>query len=210
MFYFQLNKIKILRNRELFKAEVKLMSFVTADNVLLPELDEFISTNDSEKKKLLIETAVKRTVGAHIFTTIPKVKDKQEISFGQGKTLFQSEKIPEQLNWQFLAFEDDNRIRDNASLALKIVQDNSFSSLLNSAVEISKLANPAFLLGTEIAKYVAKTSLKIFAQNKDDLLGVLETSLIRQKDFPNGNFNAQNIPDETGNIFLDYSIFSNQ
>ena len=77
MFYFRINKLKIVDNREnrqilsIFGAdlaEVKLNSFISTDQTRLPEMDELLITNDPSRRKDLFSSVVKRVVDFSRFT----------------------------------------------------------------------------------------------------------------------------------------------
>ncbi|NGP88355.1 hypothetical protein [Fodinibius halophilus] len=65
MFYFRINKLKIIDNRTsgflFFKkdlADVKIISFVTTGNDDLPDIDLWLQEDDPEEKKSLLASAV--------------------------------------------------------------------------------------------------------------------------------------------------------
>src|SRR5688572_19809657 len=102
MFFFRLNKLKIVDNHEqrpilqLFgsdKAEVQLSSFITTDSTDLPELGELVATDNEQRKRKLAELAVARVINSRVLTTIENVTDNHEMTFGDtGYVLYQAEK----------------------------------------------------------------------------------------------------------------------
>ncbi|HEX8357763.1 MAG TPA: hypothetical protein VF610_10135, partial [Segetibacter sp.] len=121
MFYFRINKIKIFDNREGKKfaifgkdsAQVKLVSFVNTEEVEIPDLTEFIQTNDEAAKKDILKAAVENVISSRILTEIENVKDNHSMTFGDtGYVLFQTEKIPKCFNWNLIAYESDKRHRE--------------------------------------------------------------------------------------------------
>jgi len=63
-FVFRLNKLKVLNNREWGPGELKLLSFVTGEDVNLPVLDDLQRTTDPEHKKQLIKAAAQSVLCA--------------------------------------------------------------------------------------------------------------------------------------------------
>lgn len=218
MFYFRINRLRIVDNREsprfiLFgpdKAEVDLLSFITTDNTNISGLDELMTTNDTVRKKGILEEAIKKVISCQIFTTIENVRDNHIMTFGDtGYVLFKSEKIPEDFNWLFLAYENDNDIRNTGILLNEIVNDPKFDSFTGNIVKvIGAVANPAAAAGFEIGKFIANAAGKILQRNKHDMIGVLYMSLNRREHYLYGERKKDNVNDLTNNMFIDYSIFA--
>jgi hypothetical protein len=211
MFFFRLNKIRIVNNRELIgRAEVRILSFITTDHNPLPELDGFFATNDPVAKRTILEAAVGGVLQANIFPEIQKIRDNHVLFFGDtGISLLTSETIPGNFNWQLVAIDNDQDIRENAALIESIIADEGFDGFVNNVgTLIGIAANPAFELGVQVAKFVAKTILKIAKAKKDDQIGILMMSLNRAEHYVHGHRNAENVPDISGNMFVDYTIFA--
>lgn len=210
MFYFKLNKLAIIKNREfLGKAEVKIMSFVTSDDNPLPDLDEFIQTNDAAKKKEIIAEAVKEVLRSNIFPEVDKIKKNHVMQFGDtGLVLYKSNSIPQDFNWQLVAFESDKNTRDNALLAGKIVSHPEFDGFIGKLSALTTLTNPALEIGISVSKFVIKSVLTIASKNKDDLIGNVIMSLNRTEHYIGGTRQSLSVPDMTGNMHVDYSIFA--
>jgi hypothetical protein len=106
MFYFRINKVKVFDNREsaflLFKrdlAQVKIMSFVTTNNVDLPNLDPWMAAIDPAEKQTILAQAVDRVVASRILTEIDNVKDNHTLTFGDTEyVLYQPPGIPDDFN----------------------------------------------------------------------------------------------------------------
>ncbi len=217
MFYFKINRIKICDNKEnprfLFfgpdLAQLKLISFVTTENSVLPDVSEFLLTTDALQKKALLQQAVETVVAARIFTQIDNVKDNHIMTFGStGYVLYKSEKIPDDFDWQFIAYESDLNIRENAQMVKDIVNDKGFDEFAaNLTGLIAGAANPSFTASVAIAKYAVNVICNIAKQNKDDLIGILYTSLNRRQHYPHGERKRDRVPDLTNNMFIDYSLF---
>jgi len=83
MFYLRINKVKILNNREFFgKEEVQFMSFITTGNDDFSALSAFFETTDIAEQKSLITEAVEQVVASRIMTTVHKVRDNHQLTFG--------------------------------------------------------------------------------------------------------------------------------
>lgn len=217
MFYFRINRLKLYDNREgkflgLFGrdlAQVKIMSFVTTSNTDLPDLDELLATNDPARKKEIIQAAVKQVVASRVLTTIENVKDRHIMTFGDtGYVLFESPKIPDDFNWTFIAIESDRNVQEIGEELEEVINDPGFNPFAsNLAVLIAGAANPAFAAGVEISRFVTGVVAKNLKKNKDDQIGVLYMSLNRVEHYPHALRNREEVPDLTGNMLVDYSIF---
>jgi hypothetical protein len=218
MFYFRINKLKILDNRErgdvlrVFRkdrAEVKLCSFITTEETRLPELDELLATNDPRRQKDLLAAAVAHVVGSRVLTAIQNVTDNHEMTFGDtGYVLYQSERIPDDFSWLLLAIESDRDEREIGQEMKSIVHGREFDDFLADTLTlVATAANPSFAAAIGIGKFVARTLGERIRKNKDDMVGLLYTSLNRREHYPHCERKRDQVPDLTNNMFVDYSIF---
>jgi hypothetical protein len=209
MFYFRINKVKILNNRELIgKAEVQFMSFVTTGDTRLPTLQGFMDTTDSTEKKRMVSEAVAQVVSSRVMMPVHKIRDKHQIFFGDtGYVLYQAEKMPQDFNWQFIAIELDDRTRDNAALVASILTEDTISSLVTAVTTVASVSNPVVGAVTVIVQIVAEKVAQIFKHDKDDIIGLLLMSLNRREHYLHGLRDKQDVQDLSGNMFVDYSIF---
>ena len=216
MFYFRINKVRIIDNRErgflFFKrdlAEIKLVSFITTGDTSFPDLDPFLAETDPEKKKQLAAAMVAQVVSNRILATIDNVKDDQIISFGDtGYVVFQANTIPQDFNWCFVALEDDGDVRDVGSSIDEVLQNPGFDAFaLNLAVLVGAATNPAFTAGVVVAKFVAEVVADNLKKKKDDLAGLLYMSLNRREHYPHSERKRDDVADLTGNMLVDYSLF---
>ncbi len=217
MFYFRINKLKIFDNKEKRRlgifgkdlAQVQLTSFVSTENVELPNITEYLQTTDEAAKKEILKAAVENVISSRILTQIENVRDGHVMTFGDtGYVLFQSEKIPECFNWNFIAYESDKSARDTAQLFENITTDSSFpkfSSTLGGIIK--KVPNPAALAFTQISKFAIDIITKVAKQNKDDMIGILYMSLNKKEHYIHGERKKDDVPDLTNNMQIDYSIF---
>lgn len=218
MFYFRINKLRIVDNREnrqflrVFgtdRAEVKINSFITTEETQLPDMDELLVTNDPQRKKSLLAAAVAEVVGSRVLTTIQNVTDNHEMTFGDtGYVLYQADRIPDHFNWILLAIESDRDVRDIGQDMTSIVYDQGFDGFISNILTLAATAaNPSFVAAVGIAKFVTKVIADQRGKNKDDLIGVLYTSLNRREHYHNGERKRNDIPDLTNNMYIDYSMF---
>lgn len=221
MFFFRVNKITIFHNREarkilgLFgkrrKAEIRILSFVTTEFTELPNLSDLNKTTDPAAQKRIIEQAVASVVGSRQLTTVENVGTNHKLTFGDtGYVVYQSEKIPDHLDWLLLVLEDDTDVRDDAKMVQAIVGHPEFGDLSNNLIgAISKgaLANPAFAVASEIGKFAVNLLTEKGKKNKDDQVGLMYLSLNRPEHYPFGERKKDDVPDLTGNILVDYSLF---
>jgi hypothetical protein len=222
MFYFRINRLTIFDNREgpaawdllnLFKtdrAEVKLLSFVTTTDDDLPDVGELIEANvDNARKKALVAEAVKAVVSSRILTTIENVVDGHVMIFGDtGYVLHQSEVIPDQFDWSFLAIESDHGIRSAGEMINAVLSDDGFGVFTDQLLKlIGKAANPAYAAAVGVAKFAVSVLGKVLCANKDDLIGVLYMSLNRREHYLHGERKRDGVADLTNNMLIDYSLF---
>jgi hypothetical protein len=216
MFYFRINKVRIIDNREsaflFFRrdlAEIKLISFITTGDVSFPDLDTFITETDPLKKQQLAASMVAQVVSNRILATIDNVTDGQTITFGDtGYVVFQRDTIPLDFNWCLLALEDDGDVRDVGTSIEEVLQNPGFAGFAtNLAVLVGAAANPAFAAGIAVAKFVAEVVANNLKRKKDDLAGLLYMSLNRREHYPHGERKRDDAVDLTGNMIIDYSLF---
>lgn len=209
MFYLRLNKIKIENNGALLgMSEVQLMSFVTMGETDFPMLHEFYRTSDLIQKKQLISEAVTKVVSSRIMPEIQRVKDNQTIYFGDtGYNVYVSETIPDNLNWLVLALKSNQQTIDNAALLSQILTDKNLTTIIGIVSLLAKATNPVTAAVTEITTLVANSIFKLSANAKDKQLGLLLTSFNRTEHYPYGKRDAQDVPDTSGNMKIDYTIF---
>jgi hypothetical protein len=216
MFYFRINKLRIFDNREsgflFFKknlAQVKLISFVNTE-ADFPVLDSWVAETDQAKKKNLLAEAIQKVSSTRILTEIDNVKDDAILTFGDtGYVLYQTEKIPKDFNWCFLAVEGDDNVRKIGDGIKTIVNHSEFDNFAsNVAILASSAANPAFAAGVAVSKFIINVSADIIKNNKDDQLGILYMSLNRKEHYLHGERKKDDVPDLSGNMFIDYSIFA--
>lgn len=216
MFYFRINKLRILDNRTsaflFFKkdlADVKIVSFVTTDNADLPELDAWLREKDANRKKALLAAAVSGVVASRILTEVDHVKDNQTLTFGDtGYVLYQAAGMPDNFNWCFTAVKSKRGAREFGASLAGIVSDPEFDSFSgNLATVIGKAGNPVYDAGVAVARFVTGTAAKILQASGDDQIGILYMSLNRQQHYLHGERKADDVPDLTGNLIVDYSLF---
>lgn len=209
MFYLRLNKIRIFNNyRLLGSSDLQLMSFVTMGEADFPMLNEFYRTSDAAVKKELVAQAVNKVLSSRIMPQIQRIKDNQVIYFGDtGYNVFVNDTIPQDLNWMLLAIKSNQQLVDNATLAGEILTEQNLNSLVATIAMLSGVASPVAAAVSTLTLLVAQSVLKVCTNAKDHQLGLLLTSFVRQEHYPNGKRDVQDVPDATGNMKVDYTIF---
>ncbi|MFB9077292.1 hypothetical protein ACFFLS_02420 [Flavobacterium procerum] len=209
MFYVRLNKLRIIKNGDLLgKGEIQFMSFINQSNDSFPDLNEFFETNDENRKKEIIKDAVSKVIQSRILLTINKVKDKSIITFGDtGYIVYKENKIPKDFSWQIIAVDLDKKTRDTAGLIKSILTDANISTITKAIEILAKTSNPISGAVVELSKLVTGIILDLAKNKKDDQVGYFLASFIEKLDYPNGIRDRQDVPDLTGNMFVDYSIF---
>ena len=218
-FYFRINKVKILDNREkgfLFftrdLAEVKLTSMIVSGNSDFPQLDNYKNikgVKDVELARNLTASLVAQVISQRKTMSIECVRDNQTITFGDtGYVVHQEETVPDDLNWFFIATEDDSSIRNFGATIEEVVGSAGFDTFSSSvATIVNAAANPGFAAGAAIVKFIAEVTAKILKKNGDDTIGLLYMSLNRWEHYQHGERKADAVPDLSGNMFVDYSLF---
>lgn len=216
MFYFRINKLRVLDNRTraflFFKkdlANVKIISFVTTNNTDLPDLESWMAENDPAKKRTLLSAAVTNLLASRILTPIEHVKDQQTIFFGDtGYVLFEAKTIPDDFNWCFVAVKSNRGERELGQLLGEVLADPGFDSFAsNLGTLIVGAANPLFAAGVAVSKFATGVISKILENKGDEQVGLLYMSLDRNEHYPHGVRNSDNVPDLTGNLLIDYAVF---
>lgn len=217
MFYFRINKMKVIDNRTsgflFFKrdlADVKIISFVTTGNDDLPDLDAWTRQNDPATKKVLLAAAVSSVLASRILTEVDHVKDNQSLFFGDtGYVLFQSKAIPSDFNWCFVAVKSNRGTRELGDLLGGVVKDPEFDTFAsNVGTLVAGAANPAFTAGVAVAKFATGIISKILSAKGDEQIGILYMSLDQAEHYPHGERKKDDVPDLSGNMLIDYSIFA--
>lgn len=209
MFYLRLNKLRIYSNGALLgMTEVQLMSFVTLGEADFPMLNDFYRTSDPTVKRELVAQAVSRVVSSRVMPEIQRVKDNQLIFFGDtGYNVFVANTIPESVNWMLLAIKSNQQLVDNATLLTQILTEQYLTKLVGTLGVLAGAASPITAAVTTLTTLVAESVLKLCINAHDRQLGMLLTSFTRQEHYPYGKRDMQNVPDATGNMKVDYTIF---
>lgn len=209
MFYLRLNKLRIYSNGALLDMTVvQLMSFVTLGETDFPMLNNFYRTSDANQKRELVTQAVSRVVSSRVMPEIQRVKDNQLIFFGDiGYNVFLADAIPENLNWMLLAVKSSQQLIDNSALLAQILTESNLNTLVDTIGMLASAASPVTAAVSTLTTMVAQSVLKFCANTHDRQLGMLLTSFTRQEHYPFGERDAQDVPDATGNMKVDYTIF---
>ena len=215
MFYFRLNKLKVIDNRTerfFFKrdlADVKLLSLVTTGNHDLSNLDKWMQESDQEKKIEILRDVVSSVIASRILTEVKDVKDNQSLFFGDtGYVLYQSDKIPQSFNWCFTAVKSKRNVQEIGDLLTQVKDDSEFPKFASVLGElVANLANPAMVASIEVSKFTIGTIAKILKNKQDEQLGILYMSLNRYEHYLHGERKKDDVLDLTGNLRVDYSLF---
>ena len=189
-------------------SEVQLMSFVTLGESDFPMLNDFYRTSDNNQKRQLVAQAVSRVVSSRVMPEIQRVRDNQLIFFGDtGYNVFVADTIPENLNWMLLALKSNQQLIDNTTLLAQILTESNLTKLVDTIGMLANAASPVTAAVSTLTTLVAESVLKLCANTHDRQLGLLLTSYTRQEHYPFGKRDAQDVPDATGNMKVDYTIF---
>lgn len=218
MFYFRINKIKLFDNKTgkgflglgSDKATVQLWSLIVNGNIDLPNLEELMKTTDAEKKKQIVADIVKTVAASRRLTPIESVKDSMAAYFGDtGYVLYQSKEIPADFSWQFTAIKLNDKTRDIGTEMMNVINHKDFPGFAKSLPAlIGATVSPAFTAAVEVGKFIFGILGNNLAHKKDKQLGLLYMSLNKVEHYPHGVRNSQDVPDLSGNMQVDYSIFA--
>ena len=205
-FVFRLNELKILNNREWGAGEVKLLSFVTGEDVNLPVLDDLQRTTEPERKKELIKAATQSVLSSKVLMQLDNVRDGHLMTFGDtGYALYTSSKIPISFNWTLMLFEIDEDINNLGKDIDGVINRPEFDSFVNNVLILASAAtNPAAAAGVAIAKYALGVVVESMIKNKDDQIGLAYLSFNKFEHYPHGERKRDDVPDLSGNVFIDY------
>ena len=208
-FVYRLNRLKILNNREWGPGELKLLSFVTGEDVNLPVLDDLQRTTDPEQKKKLIKAAAQSVLSAKVLMQLDHVKDGHQMTFGDtGYALYTARKIPVSFNWSLLIFEIDEDINNLGRKIDNVINAPEFDGFTTNVLSLASAAtNPAATAGVAIAKYVFTLVADTMIEKKDDQIGLAYQSFNRFEHYLHGERKRDDVPDLSNNVRIDYSIF---
>lgn len=218
MFYLRINKLRIIDNMERPRflgvlgpdvAQVKIISFITTDNMPLPDMSAFIYAKTRDEQLNILRDAVSQVMSSRVLTTIQNVKDNHLMYFGDtGYVLYRSQTLPEYLDWQLIAYESDRNIEDAGILTEAVLQSSEFDQFSGNLLGMVKKArNPAYLAAVSIGKFATSVMAQILKKNRDDMVGILYMSLNRKEHYPHGERKRNDVPDLTNNMYIDYTIF---
>ena len=211
-FVFRINKLSILKNREWGTAEVKLLSFVTGQDVNLPDLSGFQREDDVEKKRQLIRAAAQSVLSAKTLIQVENVRDGHVMTFGDtGYALYTADRIPVSFNWSLLAFELDDDIKEIAGRLDAVLHEPGFDAFTSNVIALAgAAANPAAELGAQVAKFVFSVVTENLIRDRDDQIGIMYQSFNRFEHYPHGERKRDDVPDLSNNMLVDYTIFGTE
>ncbi|HEY1582069.1 MAG TPA: hypothetical protein VGF73_03100 [Chthoniobacterales bacterium] len=221
MFYFRIDGVRFVDNGGIKSglgifghdfAKVKFLSFVSRSDQNLPELDEWMHSNDPAARQAMLSALVGQALSTRELTEIDRVQDKVPVRFGDtGLILHESEEIPEAFTWIFLAIRSSSDIREAASEVNDILSAPDFSLFASSLYTLiqgaSAVANPAYAAAVQVARFVAQASARRLMKKGDQQLAAVYESFIRPEHYPQGIRECQDVPDTTTNMLYDYSLF---
>jgi hypothetical protein len=222
MFYSRINKIKVFSNREGFlglfdKAEVRIYGYSTGYEGIAPDVVPVLTIGDlaglpddrtrRDMLKQLAAAEVNR-FSQSVCLEINGVKDNQSLYFGDaGLVVYQGDNIPDMLTMQLWAIESDEDIRNSMRDVDAFLDGGAFNSLLQTASAALTVKNPIVGSAIAVGTIVAGMIRQKLRENKDDLIGYWQATLNRTEHFPHGTRDRQDVPDTTGNMLVDYTLF---
>jgi len=218
-FYLRINRVKVIDNREwglwVLKrdiAKLRLASMVTTGDDDFPAIDALKAPPGTRDQKAVRDAAasvVAQVLSRRQSIAIDGIKDGQTITFGDtGYVVHRSDTIPLDVNWSLLAMEDEQALRNFGQTLSAVVGSSGFDGFAQGlSALVGASANPAFAAGTAVAKFVAEV-LAVYLKDKGDkMVGALYLSLNRREHYPHGERKSDGVPDLSGNMLVDYSLF---
>jgi hypothetical protein len=233
MFYARINKIKVFNNREGFlglfnRAEMRIYGFATGyfdeggdvgARRALPlqsqsqplTLGDLANLPDDEaRRKRLLDAVIDEAdkFSQSVYMEIDRVKDNHSITFGDaGLVICQSERIPDRLDMQIWVIESDADVRNFALEADAVLDSEAFKTLYGSVTAALAITNPILTAAISLGGVFVNILRKKLRANKDDLVGYFQSSLNRPEHYPHAARDRQDVPDTTGNMMVDYTLF---
>jgi hypothetical protein len=225
MFYSRINKIKVFNNREGFlglfnRAELRIYSYVTASStgadlhtsaLTLSDLAEL--SDESARKQKLLEAVQKEADKFAQSNSIEftGVKDNQSLTFGEsGLVIYQNEFIPNAVHLQLWVIESDEDVRRLVIDVDQIVDSPAFKGLTTAIGFALAVTNPILTAAISVGGVLVHLIRQKLRNSKDDLVGYWQVILNREEHYPYGVRDKQDVPDTTGNIRVDYTLFGFQ
>jgi hypothetical protein len=215
MFYGRINKLTIFNNREGFlglfnRAEIRIFSYATEQISPLTLADLSDLPDDSARRQKLLEAVLS---GAGEFAqsyslSVDRVKDNQTLTFDEaGMVVYQSDRIPDQLSLQLWVIESDEEVRQFALDADQVMESEAFKGLVAAVGAALAVTNPVLTAAVGVGGVVVNLLRRKLKANKDDLVGYWQATLNREEHYPHGLRDRQEVPDSTGNLRIDYTLF---
>jgi hypothetical protein len=218
MFFTRLNKIKVFNNKEGFlglfnRAEMRIYGYASGDaacGARVLTIADLLELSEAEREQRLLDAVLAdgREFNQSCSLAVDGVKDNQSMLCGEsGLVIYRSELIPATLDVQIWVIESDEDIRRFALDADEVLDSDAFKGLLTAATAALVVTNPLLTGAIAVGGVTANLLRKKLRANKDDLVGYWQCSLNRAEHYPHGVRDRQDIPDTTGNIRIDYTLF---
>ena len=166
--------------------------------------------DDEARRKRLLEAVIDEAgkFSQSVYMEIDRVKDNQSITFGDaGLALYQSERIPDRLDMQIWVIESDSDIRNFAIEVDTVLDSEAFKALHGAVTAALAISNPVLTAAVSVGGVLMNILRKRLRKNKDDLVGYFQSSLNSAEHYPHATRDRQDVPDTTGNMMVDYTLF---
>jgi hypothetical protein len=166
--------------------------------------------DDEARRKRLLDAVIDEAdkFSQSVYMEIDRVKDNHSITFGDaGLVICQSESIPDRLDMQIWVIESDADVRNFAIEADAVLDSEAFKTLYATSCAALAITNPILTAAISLGGVFVNILRKRLRANKDDLVGYFQSSLNRTEHYPHAARDRQDVPDTTGNILVDYTLF---
>ncbi|MBI4133574.1 hypothetical protein HY478_03095 [Candidatus Uhrbacteria bacterium] len=190
-------------------AQVRFYSFVADERLSLPELNALVEAASPEEKRATIRGAAKKILDGWESVEVRNVEANHIFRFGDtGRILYRSQAIPQYLDWIMLVIENDDDVRNLGGNIDKVLPDSRADSLAANIMTLAAVAaTPQTAAAIAVAKALIRGITFLLKNNENDQLGLVEQSFVRELHYPDGKRTRAAVPDLTGNMWYDYTIF---
>lgn len=209
-FDVKLNSIKIKKNRDIGKAEIKIFSFITSSNYNLGLFNKVLESEDKNAQIELLKTATNDILSFKEIIKVDHIKDNSIIQFGMnGYSVYKSSEIPESFDWTLAIIDSDEEIRRIGKFIDNFVNHEGFDSFLGNILKLATTAAaPQIVMATELTKFVGKVVSAELMKNQDDQVGVYIESFNKYEHYVGPSYKGIEIDDLSSNCKISYSIFA--
>ncbi|PTY02958.1 hypothetical protein DB346_08070 [Verrucomicrobia bacterium LW23] len=215
MFHFTLNYLTVLDNGVggfhigPDAADLRIISFVAADDTNLPSLNEFwAASGNSAAQEAALRNLIEGALAPRVLVEVPRVRDRQTISFSPGLDMHKANFIPESFDWNFLVLRSKRSARMLGAQLGQVIDSGGIRDLSTQLLSLAGTVNPYYAAASTIAQFAFGYFAQSLKNSPDKLLGAYYASFDRMRHYPDGvQSPLQPLSDTTNNLQVKYTIF---